>query len=115
MTAAVGRSPIVIDADVYGAGLVPGSALAARYEPLIAGRPGLISFQTAAAELRAACVRAGHALAQPHHDTDRWIAATTLRLGARWYPTTASSPASQGSRLRRLRREQSNSSCAGIA
>ena len=35
----------------YGADLVPGSALAARYEPLIVGRPAFISFQKAA-ELR---------------------------------------------------------------
>jgi len=39
---------VVIDTDVYGADLVPGSALGARYEPLIVGRPAFISFQTAA-------------------------------------------------------------------
>ncbi len=120
MTAPVGRSPVVIDTDVYGAGLVPRSPLAAPYEAIIAGCPAFISFQTAAelrfgavlrgwgptrmraldarinqavtihsgpdlveiyAKLRAACVRAGHALGQRDHDADRWIAATALRLG----------------------------------
>ena len=45
------RGPIVIDTDVYGAELVPGSKLAAQYEPIIVGRPAFISFQTVA-ELR---------------------------------------------------------------
>ena len=45
------RGPIVIDTDVYGADIVPGSRLTAIYEPIIAGRPAFISFQTAA-ELR---------------------------------------------------------------
>ncbi len=45
------RGPIVIDTDVYGADIVPGSKLAASYEPVIVGRPAFISFQTAA-ELR---------------------------------------------------------------
>jgi predicted nucleic acid-binding protein len=27
------------------------------------------------------CERVGHGLAQPHHDADRWIAATAIRLG----------------------------------
>lgn len=51
MTPPTGRSAVVIDTDVFGADLVPGSALAGRYEPLIVGRPAFISFQTAA-ELR---------------------------------------------------------------
>ena len=109
---------MVIDTDVFGADLVPGSALAARYEPLIVGRPAFISFQTelrygamlrgwgtarmlkleariAAAEivhsgpdliaeyarLRVACQRIGHGLSQREHDADRWIAATSIRLG----------------------------------
>jgi hypothetical protein len=42
------RGPVVIDTDVFGADLVPGSKLADAYEPLIVGRPALISFQTAA-------------------------------------------------------------------
>jgi predicted nucleic acid-binding protein len=33
------------------------------------------------ARLRVACQRAGHGLAQRHHDADRWIAATAVRLG----------------------------------
>jgi len=46
-----GRGPGVIDTDVYGAELVPGSGLAERYQLIIVGRPAFISFQTAA-ELR---------------------------------------------------------------
>lgn len=33
------------------------------------------------ASLRARCERGGHALGQKVHEADRWIAATTLRLG----------------------------------
>ena len=33
------------------------------------------------AKLRVDCWRTGHALAQKVHDTDRWIAATAIRLG----------------------------------
>ena len=51
MTARATRGPIVADTDVFGAQLVPGSALAARYEPIILGRLVFNSFQTAA-ELR---------------------------------------------------------------
>lgn len=51
MTPRPARGPVVIDTDVYGAQLVPGSALADRYDPIIVGRPAFISFQTAA-ELR---------------------------------------------------------------
>jgi predicted nucleic acid-binding protein len=50
------RGPIVIDTDVYGADIVPGSMLAVRYESIIAGRPAFISFQTAA-ELRYGALR----------------------------------------------------------
>lgn len=32
-------------------------------------------------ELRVRCEKVGHALAQSHHDADRWIAATAVRLG----------------------------------
>ena len=46
-----GRGPVVIDTDVYGAELVPGSRLAELYQAIIVGRPAFISFQTAA-ELR---------------------------------------------------------------
>ena len=48
MSAQTARGPIVIDTDVFGADLVPGSKLAAMYEPIIVGRPAFISFQTAA-------------------------------------------------------------------
>jgi len=51
VTAQVSRGPIVIDTDVFGADLIPGSRLAQLYEPVIVGRPAFISFQTAA-ELR---------------------------------------------------------------
>lgn len=32
-------------------------------------------------DLRVRCEKVGHALAQSHHDADRWIAATATRLG----------------------------------
>jgi tRNA(fMet)-specific endonuclease VapC len=50
------RGAIIIDTDVFSADLVPGSRLAERYAPLIAGRPAFISFQTAA-ELRYGAIR----------------------------------------------------------
>lgn len=56
MSAEAARGPIVIDTDVYGADIVPGSRLAEVYEPIIAGRPAFISFQTAA-ELRYGALR----------------------------------------------------------
>lgn len=70
MTAPSVRSPVVIDTDVFGADLVPGSALPARYEPLIVGLPAFISFQTAA-ELRYGAMLRG------------WGAARMLKLDAR--------------------------------
>lgn len=45
------RGPVVVDTDVYSARLIPNSALALRYEPLLLGRVEFISFQTVA-ELR---------------------------------------------------------------
>jgi predicted nucleic acid-binding protein len=33
------------------------------------------------ASLRVACQRIGHGLSQREHDADRWIAATSIRLG----------------------------------
>lgn len=36
---------------------------------------------TACATLRSECEKRGHALGQKHHDADRWIAATAIRLG----------------------------------
>jgi predicted nucleic acid-binding protein len=50
------RGAIIIDTEVLSADLVPGSRLAERYAPLIAGRPAFISFQTAA-ELRYGAIR----------------------------------------------------------
>ena len=58
MTVQLSRGPIVIDTDVFGADLVRRSSLAERYEPIIAGRPAFISFQTAA-ELRYGGIRRG--------------------------------------------------------
>jgi tRNA(fMet)-specific endonuclease VapC len=48
VTAARARGPIVLDTNILGADLVPGSPLTDRYEPLIVGRAAFISFQTAA-------------------------------------------------------------------
>lgn len=42
------RGPVVIDTDVYSARLIPNSALALRYEPLLLGRAEFVSFQTVA-------------------------------------------------------------------
>ena len=58
MSAVRPRGPIVIDTDVFSAGLVPGSRLAECYASLITGRPAFISFQTAA-ELRYGAIRRG--------------------------------------------------------
>ncbi len=56
MIAGPARGPIVVDTDVFGADLVPGSTLADLYEPIIVGRPAFISFQTVA-ELRFGALR----------------------------------------------------------
>jgi tRNA(fMet)-specific endonuclease VapC len=42
------RGPVVVDTDVYSARLIPNSALARRYEPLLLGRAEFVSFQTVA-------------------------------------------------------------------
>ncbi len=52
------RGPIVIDTDVFSADLVPRSALALLYAPIVTGRPAFISFQTAA-EVRYGASRRG--------------------------------------------------------
>jgi predicted nucleic acid-binding protein len=39
---------VVVDTDVYSARFVPNSQLALRYEPLLVGRPEVLSFQTVA-------------------------------------------------------------------
>jgi predicted nucleic acid-binding protein len=70
VSAAARRGPIVIDTDVFSAELVPGSKLAERYAPIIAGRPAFISFQTAA-QLRYGALRRG------------WGAARMLKLDVR--------------------------------
>lgn len=70
MTAQPIRGPIVIDTDVFGADLIPGSRLAELYEPIIVGRPAFISFQTAA-ELRYGALLRG------------WGAARMLKLESR--------------------------------
>jgi predicted nucleic acid-binding protein len=51
VTAAVSRTPVVVDTGVFGASLRVGSNLAARYDRFVAGRPMFVSFQTVA-ELR---------------------------------------------------------------
>lgn len=56
MSASSSRGPIVIDTDVFGAEIVPGSRLVAVYDPIIVGRPAFISFQTAT-ELRYGALR----------------------------------------------------------
>lgn len=56
MSVRTGRGPIVIDTDVFGADIVPGSTLSALYEPIIVGRAAFICFQTAA-ELRYGALR----------------------------------------------------------
>jgi predicted nucleic acid-binding protein len=41
------RGPVVIDTGVFAARLTPsGSLLAARYRPVLAGRPAVVSFVT---------------------------------------------------------------------
>ncbi|MCW2761321.1 MAG: hypothetical protein JWR85_1522 [Marmoricola sp.] len=57
----------MIDTDVFGAELVPSSLLAPLYEPLMVGRPAIISFQTVA-ELRFGAALCG------------WGQARTLKL-----------------------------------
>ncbi len=56
MSVRAARGPIVIDTDVFGADIVPGSKLSTLYEPIIVGRPAFICFQTAA-ELRYGALR----------------------------------------------------------
>lgn len=51
MTLSPPPSSVVVDTGVFGAALRPGSSLASRYEPLVAGRLLFVSFQTVA-ELR---------------------------------------------------------------
>ena len=53
--------------------------------------PALLS---ACVDLRVACEHVGHPLAQPAHESDRWIAATALTSASLSSRTTASSAAS---------------------
>ena len=48
MSPAPHQGPVVIDTDVFSAGLHGPSLIATAYEPLIVGRPAFISFQTVA-------------------------------------------------------------------
>jgi predicted nucleic acid-binding protein len=74
------RGPIVIDTDVYGAELVPGSKLTALYEPIIMGRPALISFQTVA-ELRFGALLRNWGEARLRQLDARIAAAETVHTG----------------------------------
>ncbi len=74
------RGPIVIDTDVYGAELVPGSALAVIYQPIIVGRPAFISFQTAA-ELRFGALRRNWGDSRMRILEARITAAETIHTG----------------------------------
>lgn len=80
MTAQLQRGPVVIDTDVYGADLVPGSRLAAIYEPIIVGRPAFISFQTAA-ELRYGALRRNWGAARMRKLEARIAEAETVHSG----------------------------------
>lgn len=80
MTAPQGRGPVVIDTDVCGADLVPGSRPAAIYEPSIVGRPAFISFQTAA-ELRYGALRRNWGAARMRKLDARIAEAATVHSG----------------------------------
>jgi predicted nucleic acid-binding protein len=74
------RSPIVIDTGVFGAALVTGSTLAVRYEPLIAGRPAFVSFQTVA-ELRFGALKRNWGVARMRQLDQRIAAAEVVYAG----------------------------------
>ena len=80
MTAQLQRGPVVIDTDVYGADLVPGSRLAAIFEPIIVGRPAFISFQTTA-ELRYGALRRNWGAARMRKLEARIAEAETVHSG----------------------------------
>jgi len=77
------RGPIVIDTDVYGAELVPGSTLAVIYEPIIVGRAAFISFQTAA-ELLYGALRRNWGASRMRNLRARIAAARPCTLGLSW-------------------------------
>ena len=111
------RVPVVVDTGVFGARLTPsGRILAARYRPILEGRPAIISFVTAAElgygarlagwgpqrlqrlELeiaRAEVVWAGPALAEAYASLRAWCVRTGHGLGQkeheadRWVAATA--------------------------
>ncbi|MGA2307658.1 MAG: hypothetical protein ABSH29_26235, partial [Acidimicrobiales bacterium] len=80
MTDQPSRGPIVIDTDVYGAEIVPGSSLAVMYEPIILGRPAFISFHTAA-ELRYGALRRNWGESRIRKLEARIAAAETVHTG----------------------------------
>jgi len=80
VTAQPVRGPIVIDTDVFGADLIPGSRLAELYETLIVGRSALISFQTAA-ELRFGALLRGWGAARMLKLQSKIAVATTVHTG----------------------------------
>lgn len=81
MTSLSPRGPIVIDTDVYGAELVPGSVLADAYHPVVVGRPAFISFQTAA-ELRYGALRRNWGESRMRKLEARIAAAETVHTGS---------------------------------
>jgi tRNA(fMet)-specific endonuclease VapC len=88
VSSAAGRGPIVIDTDVYGAELVPGSKLAADYQAIIVGRPAFISFQTAA-ELRYGALLRNWGEARMRKLEARIAAAETVHTGPELVSTYA--------------------------
>jgi tRNA(fMet)-specific endonuclease VapC len=74
------RGPVVVDTDVFGADLVPGSTIATLYEPIIVGRPAFISFQTAA-ELRYGALRRNWGQARMRKLEARIAAAEIVHTG----------------------------------
>jgi tRNA(fMet)-specific endonuclease VapC len=88
VTARPARGPVVVDTNVYGAELVPNSKLAVLYEPLLAGRAVLISFQTAA-ELRYGALLRGWGPARMLKLEARINAAETVHSGPEVIDTCA--------------------------
>jgi hypothetical protein len=78
----------VVDTNVFGAELVPNSKLAVLYEPLLAGRAVLISFQTAA-ELRYGALLRGWGPARMLKLEARINAAETVHSGPELIDTYA--------------------------
>jgi len=66
LTGRAARGPVVVDTNVYSAGLVPDSSLARRYEPLLLRRLEVLSFQTVA-EVRYGALLRGWGTARFQH------------------------------------------------